>query len=74
MKVLQAMVLQSDPYSEKLYLLPAWPKNWNVRFRLHAPRQTVIECEYRDGQLINLVVTPNSRRNDVVLPQDRPSR
>jgi hypothetical protein len=74
MKVLQAMVLQSDPYSEKLFLLPAWPKNWNVRFRLHAPRQTVIECEYRDGELINLAVTPEHRRKDVVLPQNGPSR
>ena len=74
MKALQAMLLQPDPYSEKIYLLPAWPKDWNVRFRLHAPRQTVIECEYRDGEIVNLMVTPDSRRKDVVLPQDRPSR
>ena len=68
MKALQAMVLQADPYSEKIYLLPAWPKNWDVKFKLHAPRQTVIECDYRDGKIVNLTITPESRRADVVLP------
>ena len=68
MKALQAMLLQADPYSEKIYLLPAWPKNWDVKFKLHAPRQTVIECDYRDGKIVDLTVTPESRRADVVLP------
>lgn len=67
MKALQAMVLQPDPYSDKVYLLPALPKDWNVKFKLHAPQQTVIECEYRDGTLVDLKVTPESRRADVVV-------
>jgi hypothetical protein len=70
MKALQAMALQPDPYSEKIYLLPAWPADWNVKFKLHAPRQTVIECEYRDGQIVHLQVTPADRRDDVVLPRN----
>jgi hypothetical protein len=68
MKTLQAMLLQPDPYTEKIYLLPAWPKDWNVRFKLHAPRQTRIEGEYREGQIQSLNVTPPQRRQDVVLP------
>jgi len=66
MKALQAMVLQADPYSEKIYLLPAWPKDWDVRFKLHAPNRTTVECEYRDGKIETLVVTPAERRRDIV--------
>ena len=70
MKALQAMVLQPDPYSEKIYLLPAWPKNWNVHFKLHTPRQTIIECDYRNGKIVKLEVTPKSQRCNVVLPKE----
>lgn len=74
MKALQAMLLQADPYSEKLYLLPAWPKDWNVRFKLHAPNRTTVECEYRDGKVQELKVTPAARRKDVVISQGRAGR
>jgi hypothetical protein len=62
----QLMLLQ--PVGDKLFLLPAWPKTWDVDFKLHAPRQTVVECVYRGGRIERLVVTPESRRADVVLP------
>ena len=62
----QLMLLQ--PVGDKLLLLPAWPKTWDVDFKLHAPRQTVVECVYRGGRIERLVVTPESRRADVVLP------
>ena len=62
----QLMLLQ--PVGDKLLLLPAWPKTWDVDFKLHAPRQTVVECVYRGGRIERLVVTPQSRRADVVLP------
>jgi hypothetical protein len=65
MRALQAMVLQTD--GRKIYLLPAWPKDWNVRFRLHAPCRTAVEGEFRDGKLLRWNVTPESRRADVVV-------
>jgi hypothetical protein len=37
-----------------------------VEFKLHAPRQTVVEGVYRDGKMQSLRVTPESRRSDVV--------
>ena len=61
---LQCMLIQS--VGDKIYLMPAWPKNWNVSFKLHAPKQTTIEGEYRDGKLIKLTVIPKSRLKDVV--------
>ena len=62
---LQTALLQS--VGSTLYVLPAWPKTWNVRFKLHAPGQTVVEGEYRDGKLLRLNVTPTSRQKDVVI-------
>jgi alpha-L-fucosidase 2 len=65
MKTLQAMLLQTD--GRKIFLLPAWPKEWDVEFRLHAPQQTVIEGSYHQGKLDRLQVTPRSRRQDLVI-------
>lgn len=74
MKALQAMLFQAEPttgseWDGKIYLLPAWPKHWNVRFKLHAPGQTTVEGRYADGKLHELQVEPAARRRDVVLPE-----
>lgn len=66
MDVLQCMLLQPmGGRGDKILLLPAWPKEWNVSFKLHAPRNTIVECEYRDGKVTRLQITPESRRADV---------
>ncbi len=63
---LQAMLLQ--PVGTKLYLFPAWPADrWDATFKLHAPDATVLEGELKDGKLVKLLVTPESRRADVVV-------
>ncbi len=64
MKTAQAMLLQTD--GRKILLLPAWPKGWDVDFKLHAVYQTVVEGRYCDGKLQSLKVTPETRRTDVV--------
>jgi alpha-L-fucosidase 2 len=61
---LQCMLLQSD--GRKLYVLPAWPKNWNVAFKLHAPYNTTVEGVFKAGKLEQLKVTPESRAKDVI--------
>jgi hypothetical protein len=63
MKTLQAMLLQTD--GEEIFLLPAWPQEWDVAFKLHAPQQTIVEGIVRDGKLESLTVTPESRRAQV---------
>jgi hypothetical protein len=65
MKAVQAMLLQSE--GEKIHLLPAWPADWNVDFKLHAPRRTVVEGEVRDGKLVRLTVNPPVRSADVIV-------
>jgi len=65
MIALQRMLLQAD--NDKILVLPAWVKRWNVNFKLHAPQATVVEAEYRDGVLTRCDVTPTSRATDVVV-------
>ncbi|MBC7350171.1 MAG: hypothetical protein H5U05_09385 [Candidatus Aminicenantes bacterium] len=65
MKTVQAMLMQTD--GKKIFLLPAWPQDWDVDFRLHAPYRTVVEGQVRHGQVTKLNVTPPSRRSDVQL-------
>jgi len=61
---MQEMLMQTS--GREIRLLPAWPKNWDVSFRLHAPYQTVVEGEYRGGQMVSLRVTPPERALDVI--------
>jgi hypothetical protein len=62
---LQEMLLQTD--EKNILLFPAWPKNLDVHFKLHAPYNTTVEAELKDGKLIMLKVLPESRKADVVL-------
>lgn len=62
---LQEMLLQD--HKEKIYLFPAWPKEWDVHFKLHAPQQTVVEAVLKNGKIESLSVSPESRKKDVVI-------
>lgn len=64
---MQEMLLQT--VDDKILILPAWPKEWNVHFKLHAPQQTTVEVVYKNGKIEKLEVFPKSRKVDVVLPQ-----
>jgi len=62
---LHTMIVQSD--HGKISILPAWPKDWNLDFKLHAPCKTVIEGRVRKGKLVDMKVSPEFRRKDVVV-------
>ena len=65
---LQEMLMAADPYGDgKIYLLPAWPVKWDVDFKLHAPQETVIEASVKNGKIVSLKVTPESRRKDIIV-------
>jgi len=61
----QSMLMQCD--GKVIRLFPAWPREWDVRFKLHAPHETAVEGELKNGDLIALEVTPNKRRSDLVV-------
>ena len=65
MNVTHYMLLQS--VGEKILLLPAWPKEWDVSFKLHAARETTVEATLSGGKVTRLKVSPESRAKDVVL-------
>jgi hypothetical protein len=64
------MLIQAEPLSEggAIRLLPAWPKAWDVEFKLHAPGNTVVHAKQVAGKVTVVSVTPESRRKDVILP------
>nr|WP_262910770.1 DUF5703 domain-containing protein [Wocania arenilitoris] len=62
---LQEMLLQTK--DEELRILPAWPKEWDVKFKLYAPNQTTIEVDYSNKSPLNLKVTPEVRKKDLIV-------
>lgn len=63
---LQEMLMQTP--GDAIHLFPAWPRAWDVDFRLHAPHETRIDASLRGGQLVSLKVSPPERRTAVKLP------
>jgi hypothetical protein len=61
---MQEMILQEA--DGKIYLFPAWPKEWNVHFKLHASQNTTVEAELINGELKVLKVTPEERKKDII--------
>ncbi len=64
---LQEMLLQTD--DKRILLFPAWPKDKDVHFKLHAPYNTTVEAELKDGKVTKLIVIPEERKKDVELMQ-----
>ena len=64
------MLMQAEPLEAggAIRILPAWPRTWDVKFKLHAPGKTTVECETKDGRIVRLVVSPTTRAKDIVLP------
>lgn len=70
MLTLQNMCLQE--VNGKMFILPAWPKQWNVRFRLRASKNTTVEVRYSNGKLADLKVTPKNRERDLGVMEELP--
>ncbi len=65
---LQEMLMQTRDSS--IHLLPAWPDDWDVNFKMHAPYQTTVEGTVSGGKLTRLKVIPNNRIKDVMIGKD----
>ena len=71
---MQEMVMQTHALPGergKIRLLPAWPGEWDVDFRLRAPGKTVVEGTSKSGKMTMLHVMPKERQNDVAVMSDR---
>lgn len=65
---LQEMLLQTD--DRRILLFPAWPKGIDVHFQLHAPYNTTVEAELKNGKVTLLAVFPEERRKDIEVMVD----
>lgn len=61
---LQSMLLQGEKHA--IHLLPAWPAEWNVHFKLHAPSRTTVEGKVEKGRVTKLIIEPADRPAEVV--------
>jgi hypothetical protein len=59
------MVVQE--VGDKIYVLPAWPKEWDGSFKLCLRNHTVIQGAVKNGKVENLSITPENRRKDIVV-------
>ena len=64
MNTLQEMLVQCD--GDKIYMLPARPKDWDVNFKVHNFKNTIIEGIYKNGKMELLKVMRESRRKDII--------
>ncbi|MCF2519563.1 DUF5703 domain-containing protein [Dyadobacter sp. CY351] len=62
---LQEMLMQT--VGDSIHLFPAWPQDWDVHFKLHAPYNTTVEGELKNGKVHHFKVIPEARRKDVVM-------
>lgn len=62
---LQEMIMQT--IGDRIHIIPAWPDDWDADFKLHAPRQTIVQGKVRSGKVVHLEVTPAERKKDVVI-------
>ena len=61
---LQEMIMQCD--GNNIYIGAGLPDDWNVKFKLCAPQNTIIEGHISKGKVIDLIVTPEYRKKDVI--------
>ena len=62
---MQEMLLQTTN-DKDIRILPTWPKEWEVDFKLHAPYKTVIEAKAKNGKTFDIKVSPKSRVGDII--------
>jgi hypothetical protein len=63
------MLVQCD--GQEIRLLPAWPKEWDVDFKLHVPGPAILECRVRGGVVETLKIDPPEREKDILLDSER---
>ena len=69
---LQRMLVQEG--NGKIYLLPAWPAEWDADFKLHLEGGTVLTGTVKDGKLLNWECAPAARSADVVVCGPAPAQ
>jgi alpha-L-fucosidase 2 len=56
MLTLQHMLIQTE--RDEVMLFPAWPENWEVKFKLHIPNNKIIQGSYKQVEGVKLNAKP----------------
>lgn len=64
LNTVQTMLLQAE--GNKVYLLPAWPKQWDVKFKLHIPGNRQVEAEWKNGKMVVVKKHPAGNNAEVI--------
>lgn len=62
---IQTMLIQTA--GNQVYLLPAWPKEWNVKFKLHIPGNRQIEAEWKNGEMKSVKKYPDMKSGEIIV-------
>jgi hypothetical protein len=62
---LQRMVVQE--VGDRIYVLPAWPAEWDGSFRLRLKNNAVIQGAVKNGKIESLNVSPENRKKDIII-------
>lgn len=62
---LQRMLAQEG--NGKIFLLPAWPAEWDADFKLHLMHNTILTGTVKSGKLLKWECIPRARKADVVI-------
>jgi hypothetical protein len=47
--------------NDTVHLFPAWPKEWDVEFKVKAPGNTTIEGLYENGKMVRIKTIPEDK-------------
>ena len=64
-RALQNMLIQQAGNS--ILLMPAWPEEWNCKFKVNAYGNTTLEGEIVNGKVKKLKVDPAEKKNSVIV-------
>jgi len=61
---LQEMLMQT--HGGKIRLFPAWPQEWDVDFKLHAPGRTIVEVTRQQGKTVTIKTSPRVDPSNII--------
>jgi hypothetical protein len=59
------MLVQTE--GNKVLLFPAWPKEWNVQFKIHIPGKKTIEGSYHQSSGVKFKNKPTGIRIETLI-------
>jgi hypothetical protein len=65
MIAMQRMLLQSN--GNTIIVMPCWPKDWDVNFKLWVGKNTYVHGEYNSGHFKSLEAFPEKRSDDMIV-------